>query len=144
MFKCTLFRKWEVDHTENLKTVSCQATLDDPYIGLTPWPLLRVIRGHMRSNAFFFAYNFWQNRDRAVGWSQWISLAETHWVTCNMTYLGHHDLTWPWLEVKFGINFFWVNMHVFWRVLATGTLWRPNLVSSFLSLNIICKKNIFV
>ena len=24
------------------------------------------------------------------GWYQIVSLAQTHWVTCNMTYLGHH------------------------------------------------------
>ena len=53
-----LFWPCEGDNASYLKTVLCQATLDDPYIGLTPWPLLRVIRGHMRSNAFF-AYNFW-------------------------------------------------------------------------------------
>ena len=35
------------------------------YVALTPWPLLRVIRGHMRSNAFF-VYNIWWNRDRSV------------------------------------------------------------------------------
>ena len=58
MFKCFLFRKYEGDNASYLKIVLCQAILDDPYIGLTPWPLLRVIRGHMRSGEFF-AYNFW-------------------------------------------------------------------------------------
>ena len=48
IFKCFLFRKHEEDHANHLKIVSCQATLNDPYIGLTPW-LLRVIRGHKRS-----------------------------------------------------------------------------------------------
>ena len=57
MFTCFLFRKYEGDHANYIKIVSCQATLDDSPIGLIPWPL-RVIRGDMKSNAFCFASNF--------------------------------------------------------------------------------------
>ena len=58
MFKCFLFWKYERDHANYLKIVLSQTIFDDPYVGLTQLPLIRVIRGHLRSNAFF-AYNFW-------------------------------------------------------------------------------------
>ena len=53
MFKCFSFRKHEMDPANYLKIVLTQATLNESYTGLTQWPLLRVIRGHMRSYAFF-------------------------------------------------------------------------------------------
>ena len=47
MFKCLLFRKYEWDHADYLKTVLCRSTLDDPHAVLTQQPLLQVIRSHI-------------------------------------------------------------------------------------------------
>ena len=106
MFKCFLFRKYEGDHASYLKTVLCQATLDHSYIGLTPWSLLRVIRGHMRSNTFF-ASNVWWSRDRAVGLVPMCFFRRDASTDMQHDLSGlPRDLTWPWHEVKFWYYFF--------------------------------------
>ena len=86
-----LFRKYEGDHVNYLKIVSCQATLAESRIGLIPWPLLRVIRGHTMSNAFL-SITF----DR-IEIKQWglvpmcfFFFVESHRPICNMNYLGRH------------------------------------------------------
>ena len=37
-----------------------------------------------------FSSNLWMNRDRDLGWSQCISLAEIHQLACNISYSGQH------------------------------------------------------
>ena len=107
MFKYFLFRKHGENHAIYLKIVSYQATLDDLYIGLTPLSLVRVVRGHVRSNVCF-AYNFWQNSDRAVGSSPMCFSRRDASLICYMTYLSHDmtslglDLSWNFDIVIFG------------------------------------------
>ena len=48
------------------------------------------------------------------GWSQCVSLAQTHWLICNVTYLARHVTSrhlWP--EAKFWHWPFRVNMYIF-------------------------------
>ena len=59
------------------------------YEGLTRLPLLWVIRGHMRSNALL-PLIFEGIETEQCAWSQCVSLAETHRLICNMTYLGRN------------------------------------------------------
>ena len=78
------------------------------------------------------------------GWSQLVSLAETHRLICNMTYLGQ-DMTASDLDLRsnFDLDFLRstkFNMHIFRRVSARGTRWRLNYFSSFLSSNVISEK----
>ena len=62
-----------------------------------------VISGQMR----FFANIFYIIEIDLWGWSQCVSLAKTHRLICNMTYLGHYvtsrDIE---LRSNFDINFF--------------------------------------
>ena len=104
--KCFLFRTYEGNHPKYIKFVSCQATLDDPCIGLTPYlsfGSFEVLWGQMR----FLPMTFDITRLEHWGWSQCASLTETHRQICNMTCLGHHvtsrDL---YLRSNLGIKFF--------------------------------------
>ena len=91
MFKRSLFWKYWRDHTNYFKIVLSQTTFDDSYDGLTQLPLLRVILGHLRSDAFL-SLTFDRSEMEQGGWFECISLAVTHGLVCNMTYLGH-DVT---------------------------------------------------
>ena len=53
------------------------------------WPLLHVIWGHMRSNAFLPLTIDWIELE-PLGWSQCFSLTESHQLIFNMSYLDHH------------------------------------------------------
>ena len=103
MFKCFLFWKYERHHANYLKIVICQAIYDDPYVGLTQLPLLRVIWG-IWGQMSFLTLTFDRIEIDQWGWSQCISLAETHRLICNMTYLGH-DVTSSDLRSKFNLDF---------------------------------------
>ena len=70
-----------------------------------------------------FFLNFSQNRDRPVGLVQRASLAETHQLICNMTYLGHHmtsrDLD---LRSNFDINFLGQHAYISTRLDGWNTM----------------------
>ena len=93
-----LFWKYDRDHANYLKIVLSQTNFDDPYVGLTQLPLILVIRGHLRSNAFF-PLTFDRIEIERCGWFQCVSLAETHRLICIMTYLGH-DVTSSDLDLR--------------------------------------------
>ena len=80
--------------------------------------LLRVIRSHMRSDAFL-PLTFDRIHIDQRGWSQCVSLAEMRRLMCNTTYLDHHgtscDLD---LKQNFDIVFFrsiWIELDAFRR-----------------------------
>ena len=89
MFKCFLFRRYEMEYANYLKTVSCQVTMNDTYEGLTHWPLLRVIPGHMLSNAVL-PLTFDRIEIELWGLAQCVCLAKPYQPICNMTCQGHH------------------------------------------------------
>ena len=138
MFKCRFSRK--CDGNIYLKMFFNWANLDDPYAILTKWPLLRFIRGHMRSNSFF-ASNFWFNRDRALGMVPIYFLGKdaSNDIHCHLPG-STCDLTWPWPEVKFWHWPFKVNMYIFRRVSTRG-IWC--YVPHFLSSKRIWEKRYF-
>ena len=79
-------------------------------------------------------------------WPQCVSLAETHRLICNMTYLGH-DVTTSDLDLRsnFDLNFLRltnVKMRIIRRVSTSGTRWRPNYFSSSLSSKVISEKTL--
>ena len=74
------------------------------------------------------------------GWSQCVSLAQTHRLICNMTYLARHVISHDlWPEVKFWHWPFRVNMYIFLYVSTRGTRCCQNYVASFLRSKVICK-----
>ena len=144
MFICRLFRKHRCERAIYLKIFLHWAPPDDPYAVLTQWPILQVIRGHMRSHSFFLPLTFDRTEIERRGWSQCVSLTQTHRLICNMTYLAWHELTWPWPEAKFWHWPFTVKIYIFRCVLTSGTRCCQHFVHSFPSSKVICKKKTFL
>ena len=60
MFKSCLFQKYQVRSCYSSQDCLMSDHSQWPiYMGLTPWPLLWVIQGHMRSNGFLPKNNQW-------------------------------------------------------------------------------------
>ena len=89
MFICRFFPKVRVGTCYLSRDTLTLGHSRCPVCSFDPMHLLQVIRGHMRSHSFL-ASNFWWNRERALGWSQYVSLPQTHRLICNMTYLSRH------------------------------------------------------
>ena len=131
MGKCSnvFFPKVRGDHANYLMIVSCLASLAEPCTGLTPWPLLRVIRGHTMSSAFL-PITF----DRIEIEQGLVSVRFSRLVAS--TDMEHklsgspRDLMRLWPDVK--ICHFWVDMHIFRRVWTRETRWLPNYFAGFL------------
>ena len=70
--------------------------------------------GHLRSYSTneFFAHKIWWNGDTAVGLvPMCFSCRDTSTDIQHDLSGSPHDLMWPWPEVKFWHELFWVNMH---------------------------------
>ena len=78
------------------------------------------------------------------GWSQCVSLAGTHRLICNMTYLSH-DVTSSDLDLRSNLDLDFprptkVNMHIVRHVSTRRIRWLPNYFSSFISSKVISEK----
>ena len=97
MVKYPLSRKYDLEHANYrmLFTVGhCQVKI----CNLTQWPLLQVIRGHLRSNSFLLL-PFDRIEIKYCGWSKCVSLAWTYRPICNMPYWL---ATWPPVALTWG------------------------------------------
>ena len=95
-----------------------------------------VIWGHIR----FFPLTFDCIEIERWGWSQYVSLAHTHRLIRNMTYLSPH-VTSRDLDLRSNYDrYFKVNMYIIRHVSTRGRRCSQNYVTSFLSSNVICEK----
>ena len=108
-----------------------------PWVELTQWPLLRVIRDHKRWYSLF-ASNFWQNSDIA---GRLVPMCFSRpEASTDMQYDlsgSQRNLTWPWPEIKFSTWFFKVKMRIFRRVSAREIRLRPNYFADISSSKVI-------
>ena len=134
MLKCRFFPKVRVEtcHLSQDILISRQSW----WLICSFYPILRVIRGNMRSNKFD-ASNSWCNRDRALGMVPMCFSRTNTSLDMQHDLLGStRDLTWPWPEVKLRHWPMRVNMYKFRRVSTRGTWCCPNYSPFFLSLDL--------
>ena len=130
MFKWSFILK-AIEEVWQLSKKSYYATLDDPHAVLSQWPFLRVIQGHMRSNALL-PLTLDRLQIAHWGWSQCVSLAKTHQLICNMGYFLSRHVTSldPDITSNFDLSIFRSTCMVR-RVSTRGTWWRSFSVSLF-------------
>ena len=89
MLICRFFPKVRVGTCYLSQGIPTLGPSRSPYAVLTQWPLLWDLRGHTRSHSFL-PLTFDAIKIERWGCSQCVSLAETHRLICNMTYLARH------------------------------------------------------
>ena len=136
MFISSFFRRYEWERAIYFKTFLHWATLDEPYAVLTRWPLLHVMRGHMRSHSFFLPLTFDRIEIVRWGWYQYVSFAQTHRLICNITYLSRHVTSPHDLDLRSNSDIYFLGS----TRLDEGTRCCQNCVTSFVSWKVICEK----